>query len=110
MLPNPNNTQSGDFIFRRKSVYKLYDLKTITGKASVGIRLLESVGQTNRVLLNMTVNYNPRNLAEEIKKYFEYNEKACEVLVFNGNKEIFVARNCASVKNFYVWFCKLYTK
>ena len=48
ILPNPKGIRTADFIFERKGVYKLFDLKTISGKNSVGNRLKESIGQTNR--------------------------------------------------------------
>ena len=51
ILPNPKGIRTADFIFERKGVYKLYDLKTIMGRSSVSNRLLESIGQANRVLL-----------------------------------------------------------
>ena len=77
-LPNPKGIRTADFIFERKGVYKLYDLKTIMGRSSVSNRLLESIGQANRVLLNMAVDYNPIALARNVKSYFEKNPKAVE--------------------------------
>lgn len=68
ILPNPKGTRTPDFIFEQKGNYKVYDLKTILGKASVSNRLFESIGQSNRVLLNMTVDYNARLLASEIHR------------------------------------------
>lgn len=35
ILPNPKGIRSADFIFENKGVYKMYDLKTITGRSSV---------------------------------------------------------------------------
>ena len=67
----------------------MYDLKTIQGKSSVINRLRESIGQTNRVLLNMQTDYNARLLASDIKAYFEENPSANEVMLFKGNKLIF---------------------
>ena len=60
ILPNPKDIRTADFIFERKGVFKLFDLKTIHGKNIVGSRLKESIGQTNRVILNMTTDYNTR--------------------------------------------------
>ena len=40
------------------------NIKTITGKNSVENRLSDSVGQTNRVHLHMTADYNPGTLEE----------------------------------------------
>jgi len=36
ILPNPKSFRTADFIFERKGVYKLFDLKTIIGRNSVG--------------------------------------------------------------------------
>ena len=110
ILPNPKGTRTADFIFERKGVYKMYDLKTITGKASVSNRLLDSIGQTNHVLLNMTSDYNARLLASDIKGYFETNSKAIEVLIFKGNKIISVKRGLVENKAFNRLFRKLYEK
>ena len=87
----------------------MYDLKTIIGQASVGHRLQKSVGQTNRVLLNLKTSYNAKSLAREIKLYFERNENALEVLVYKGNKEISVQR-LNLVKRFVYDFCSRYNK
>jgi len=84
---------SADFIFVRKGVYKLYDLKTITGANSIGNRLQDSIGQTNRVLLNITTEYSPIALARNIRRYFEKNPQAVEVLVYKGRKSISVLRD-----------------
>ena len=56
------------------------------------MQLLDSIGQTNRVLLNMTTDYNARLLSSEIKAYFEANEQAVEVLIFRGKKSKSVSR------------------
>ncbi len=70
ILPNPRNCRTADFIFEKKGILGLYDLKTVYGKGSVGTQLLDSIGQTNRVLLNMLTDYNARLLASDIKSYF----------------------------------------
>ena len=93
VLPNPDAVRSADFIFVRKGVYKLYDLNTISGKSSAENRLVESIGQTNRVLLNITTDYNLGSLARSIKRYFENNSSALEVLVFKGKKMVSVTRD-----------------
>jgi hypothetical protein len=68
-------------------------LKEITRqRASVDNRLKESIGQSNRILLNMAVDYNPRHLAMSIKRYFEQNQSALEVLNFKGSKVISIIR------------------
>ena len=110
ILPNPKGIRTADFIFERKGVYKMFDLKTITGKNSVDNRLSESVGQTNRVLLHMTVDCNPGTLARNIKRYFELNPYACEVLVYKGKKQISVTRKSLEDTNFFRTFIRRYTK
>ena len=110
ILPNPKGFRTADFIFERKGVYKMFDLKTITGKSSVSNRLLESVGQTNRVLLNMAADYNPVALARNIKNYYEKNPKAIEVLIFKGRKIISVLREDAESKTFHKLFIAKYIK
>ncbi len=110
ILPNPQGVRTADFVFERKGVYKMFDLKTITGKSSVDNRLTESVGQTNRVLLHITVDYNPSSLARSIKRYFEYNANACEVLVFKGKKQLSITRKSLEDKRFFKTFIRRYSK
>ena len=110
ILPNPKGIRTADFIFESKGVYKLFDLKTITGKNSVENRLSDSVGQTNRVLLHMTADYNPGTLARSIKRYFELNPYAREVLVYRGKKQISVTRKSLEDTHFFRTFIRRYTK
>ena len=67
ILPNPNKVRTADFIFERKGIFKMYDLKTIQGHSSAFNRLIESIGQVNHVLLNITTDYDTRLLASDIK-------------------------------------------
>lgn len=110
ILPNPKGFRTADFIFERKGVYKMFDLKTISGKNSVGNRLNDSIGQTNRVLLNMTTGYKTRNIVSDIQHYFSHNENVLEVLLFKGKNEISVYRRLALNKRFYAEFKKLFEK
>ena len=110
ILPNPKGIRTADFIFERKGVIGLYDLKTIQGKASVGNRLTESIGQTNRVLLNMKTDYNGRLLASDIKSFFEKSRDAIEVFIFKGNKAISIKRGLVQNPAFNRLFRKLYEK
>ena len=110
ILPNPKGIRTADFIFERKGVYKLFDLKTITGKNSVENRLSDSIGQTNRVFLHMTAEYNPGTLARSIKRYFELNPYALEVLVYKGKKQISVTRKSLEDTNFFRTFIRRYAK
>lgn len=92
LLPNPHDIRTADFIFVRKGLYRMYDLKTVFGKNSVDTQLLDSIGQANRILLNMTSDYNSRLLAKGIKRYFERNTNAVEVLIMKGSRTISVIR------------------
>ena len=96
ILPNPKRISSADFIFKNKKSYKLYELKTIQGKNSAGNRLRSSIGQSDRVLLNITVPYNPRRLADEINQHFESYQNAKEVLLFYRRRRISIQRDDAN--------------
>ena len=109
LLPNPPGIRTADYIFARKGAYKMYDLKTISGASSVGNRLQESIGQTNRVLLNITSEYNPIALARQIRRYFEKNPQAVEVLVYKGKKSISVLRDeTVNGASFFKYFVAKY--
>ena len=110
ILPNPKGIRTADFIFERKGVYRMYDLKTIQGKSSILNRLVESIGQTNHVLLNMATDYNARLLALQIQKYFEWNPDAGQILIFKGNKMLSVTRKTLDDRNFIAQFTKSYNK
>lgn len=109
LLPNIKDCRTSDYILVKKGFIDRFDLKTITGKNSVSNRLKESVGQTDRVILNMTVKYNARKLAGEIKNYFEMNDTAKSVMVFKGNRCVIVYRSNID-KNFTSMFRKEYSK
>jgi len=106
ILPNPKGVRSADYIFERKGVYKMFDLKTITGTGSIGTRLEESIGQTNRVFLNLATTYPTNRMATEIKQYFEANIEALEVLVAVGKKMVSVERNFVMKRTFFKEFRK----
>lgn len=110
ILPNPKSCRTADFIFEKKGILGLYDLKTVHGKGSVGTQLLDSIGQTNRVLLNITTDYNTRLLASDIKKYFEVNPDAVEVLIFKGHKFFSVERTLTLSIQYHKIFRKRYEK
>ena len=110
ILPNPRSIRTADFIFEKKGILGLYDLKTVYGKGSVGTQLLDSIGQTNRVLLNMQTDYNTRLLASDIKKYFETNPDAVEVLIFKGHKFFSVERTLTLSIQYHKIFRKRYEK
>ena len=110
ILPNPSGVKTPDYILERRGVYKLFDLKNISGKNIVLTRLNESAQQANRALLNMPGKYNTRLLAADIKNYFESNDKALEVLIFRRKYELSIFRRFALSARFYTEFKKLYEK
>lgn len=110
ILPNPKGIRTADYIFVRKGVYRMYDLKTIQGKKSIMNRLIESIGQTNHVLLNMATTYNGRLLAMQVRRYFEINPEASEVLIFKSGQAISIKRNYALDKKFLISFPRKYGK
>ena len=110
ILPNPKGLRTPDFILERKGIYRVYDLKTIIGKNSAVNRLRESIGQANRVLLNMRSDYKAKVLALDIQTYFQTSPDALEVLVLKGRKHISVKRNMAMSRQFLTTFRKLYER
>ncbi len=110
ILPNPKGIRTADFIFERKGIFRIYDLKTVIGKGSVDNRLSESIGQTNRVALNINTDYKAGKLARSIKTYFERYPNGLEILVFKRNKIISVTRQMVRDKNFIISFSKKYYK
>ena len=92
ILPNPKTVSSADFIFKHKNSYKLYELKTILGKNSIGNRLSEGARQSSRILLNLVVHCSPRLLAFEIARFFRENNEAKEVLVFFKRRKISITK------------------
>ena len=71
---------------------------------------MESIGQTNHVLINVCSQYNPRLMATQIKSYFEINPNALEVLVYKGKKMIVVTRRIAENPLFLIQFQRKYVK
>lgn len=110
VLPNPKGIRTPDFILEQKGIYRAYDLKTIIGKNSAINRLRESIGQANRVLLNMRSDYKAKVLGLDIQVYFQTSPDALEVLVFKGRKHISIQRNMAMSRQFLTTFRKLYER
>ena len=110
LLPNPREIRTADFILEKRGIYRLYDLKTVFGKASVGSNLLYSIGQCNRILLNMQVEYSTRLLVSDIKHYFDANKSAVEILIFKGRKRISIDRFIFDSPSYYRLFKKKYEK
>lgn len=110
ILPTPRGSRTPDFILEKKNIYRAYDLKTVYGKSSVSTNLIDSIGQCNRILLNMQVEYSTRLLTSDIKTYFEVNKHATEVLIFKGRKRLSVNRRLTLNPAFYSVLKKMYEK
>lgn len=108
ILPNPKGIRTADFIFENKGIYKMYDLKTITGQSSIENRLVESIDQTYHVLLNICTTYNPRLMALQIRNYFNIYPEALEVLVYKGKKTISVTRRFVDNPLYLIQFMQKY--
>lgn len=78
-----------------------------TGTGSIGTRLEESIGQTNRVFLNLATTYPTNRMTTEIKQYFEANNEALEVLVAVGKKMVSVDRDFIASRNYFKLFRKM---
>ena len=81
IMPNPKGLKTADIILEKKGVYRLYDIKTISGKSSVSSRLYESREQANNAILNITSRYNARRLSDEIKEYYYSNKEFNELII-----------------------------
>ena len=110
LLPNPTEIRTPDFIFEKKNTFRVYDLKTVFGRSSVGQSLIDSIGQCNRILLNIQTDYNTRLLISDITKYFEANPSGVEVLIFKGRKRISIDKFVLNHPSFYRLFKKRYEK
>ena len=110
ILPNPNETKTPDFIFERKGLFRLIELKTVQGSSSVSNRLADSTSQSNHVLLNMATRYNGGLLAVQIKNYFEQNDQALEVIIFKGKDLHSIKRRFVFQKDFVRKFRKEFGK
>lgn len=110
VLPNPTEIRTPDFILEKKNTFRVYDLKTVYGKSSIGQSLIDSIRQCNRILLNIQTDYNTRLLISDVKRYFEVNPSGVEVLIFKGRKRISIDKFVLSHPSFYRLFKKRYEK
>ena len=108
IMPNPKDSKSMDFVFKKNGNIKGYEKKNASGKNSIGNRLEESSSQARRALINMETNYNPRLLINAIKRHFEYDDSCIEVLIYKGGKEISIGRQFFSKKNYVQAFFSLW--
>lgn len=110
LLPNPKYGRTPDMILVRKGIYRIYDLKTITGESSAINRLKESIGQCNNIIMNLATNYNSRRLGREIKQYFSMNPDAVEIMVLKGGRQVIVKKTFALSSDFVREFMMRYNK
>ena len=110
ILPTPKGSRTPDFILEKKNTFRAYDLKTVYGKSSISTNLLDSIGQCNRILLNMQVEYNTRLLISDIKRYFDANPYAVEVMIFKSLKRLQINRFIVENRSYYRLIKKMYEK
>ena len=58
----------------------------------------------------MQVDYNTRSLAFDIRKYFESNNEAVEVLVFKGKRHFSIRRLTTTRSDYMFLFKKFYER
>ena len=71
---------------------------------------MESIGQTNHVILNMLTDYGARQLAIDVKSYFEASHEAREVMIMKGNKTLSVSRSFVESRDYVKMFMKRYLR
>lgn len=106
ILPNPTGIKSMDIIIKNKNSISAYDIKTILGKNSVSNRLIESIEQSNRVILCIKNDYNARKLYNEVQRFFNNNTKAQQVIILIKNKEIVLNKEMMKESTFRHLFYK----
>ena len=113
MLPNPMNTKSADFVIvdNNKNLYYT-ELKTIHGKSQETVINQLNVGKTqaDRIILNVSGNISPRDLADGIKDFYLDNQFVKEIKVLKSGKEIRVRLGYVKEKNFTEDFMNRYYK
>jgi hypothetical protein len=110
LLPNPKDISSADLIAVKNDNYKMYELKTVYGKNSIGNRLESSEKQSEYVLLNIISSIPARTAYESIKQFFSTSKKAKEVLIFKGNKEFVITKSKIKQKDFLYYLIKEWEK
>ena len=91
-------------------LYERFHRRTGQIASDVSSSLIDSIEQCNRVLLNIQLDYNTRSLAFDIKRYFEINEKAVEVLIFKGKRHFSIRRFTVTRSDYMPLFKKFYER
>ena len=110
LLPNPKDISSADLIAVKNDNYKMYELKTVYGKNSIGNRLESSEKQSEYVLLNIISSIPARTAYESIKQFFSTSKKAKEVVILKGKKKITISRKLLQDKFFIHRFIREWNK
>ena len=107
MMPNPNDTNSFDFIVKKKG--KLYDIegKAFNGENTLDKSLAKGARQANRVLVDVMGNTNTNHILGNINNAFIKTDLS-EIWLLKGSRLIKVTRQMQGGKNFAVNFKKIW--
>ena len=107
MMPNPNDTNSFDFIVKKKG--KLYDIegKAFNGENTLDKSLDKGARQANRVLVDVMGNTNTNYILGNINNAFIKTDLS-EIWLLKGSRLIKVTRQMQGGKNFAVNFKKIW--
>ncbi len=110
MMPNPSDSNSFDFIVKKKG--KLYDIegKAFNGENTLDKSLAKGAMQANRVLVDVMGNTSTNYIFGVIKSAFEQNNSLFEVWLFRGSKLIKVNQSDYMHKDFGRKFRRIWEK
>lgn len=100
LLPNVTGIKSADFITVKNKKYYYYEAKTINGKSTLKARLQEASTQSDRIILDVVGINNPKEIAENVRWFFNNFNTPTEVLLFKRGRIIKVTRRQLKSKNF----------
>lgn len=100
LLPNPSKIKSADFIAVKGRKYYYYEAKTINGKSTLKTRLQEASTQSDRIILDVLGVNKPKEIAENIKWFFNSFDSPVEVILFKRGRIISVTRQIVEKKGF----------
>lgn len=100
LLPNVSGVKSADFIAAKSGKLFYFEAKTINGQSTIKQRLMEASTQSDRVILDIVGIDNGRDVANNIKWFFENNNSVKEVLILKNKRIIATNRQQALYKNF----------
>lgn len=97
MLPNPKNTRSADYIFRKDNKLYYTEGKFLTGKNSLDHKFYKE--QSERISIDVMSSISANYISSIIKTAF-VNGNLKEVFLFKGSRMISIHRKAATSKSF----------